>query len=106
MVDRLGIPEVRDKLNDLAKTIRISGYFEWANEIEDLAEATFRKKPDKVARKKTKSLDHEKVLMIRHLRATTDMSQQAIANELGLNASGRVSEVLNGLRDDNGEWIK
>jgi hypothetical protein len=104
------IPEIRDEMHDLADIIRdkatlfndLTGI---AERLHELADATHRKKAImKSPRTSSKITSWHVQETFRLHREFPDMSQQAIANKL-MTSPGRISEILNGLRDDNGEKI-
>ncbi|MEO0907226.1 MAG: hypothetical protein AAFY07_06835 [Pseudomonadota bacterium] len=86
--NKRSIPEIRDRLRELAEIHGIP-------ELNDLADETFRKQPHKRApRKSTKLTPAMAAGIRRYKKANPDSHQQDIAELFGVN-HGRVSEALN-----------
>lgn len=90
MGENLSIPEVRDRLRELADEHGI-------DELHELAEELYRKSPAKKrAPVRSPKLTAEMAEEIReYATANPDAHQQDIAEHFGVN-HGRVSEALNG----------
>lgn len=85
--NRLSIPEVRDRLRELADEHGI-------DELHDLADQMFRKSAKKRAPIRSPKLTPEIAEQIRqYAAANPDAHQQDVAEKFGVN-HGRVSEAL------------
>jgi hypothetical protein len=83
-----GIPAIRARMRELADEHGI-------DELNDLADALYRKSAVKRAKIKSPPLTPEMAEEIReYAKAHPDLHQQEIANHFGVN-HGRVSEALN-----------
>ena len=86
--NKRSIPEIRDRLRELAGEHGI-------DELSDIADELVRKSPIKRARIKSPPLTPEMAQKIRdYAEAHPDAHQQDIATHFGVN-HGRVSEALN-----------
>lgn len=95
------IPEVREKLTEIADKMRQSTDLDivfMATEIDQAVKDLFRRSAPRKAPAKLSPLTEEEKARIRTMAwANPGMSQLDIANEIGTNP-GRVSEALNGKR--------
>lgn len=88
--NKRSIPEIRDRLRELAKKHNIP-------ELNDLADETYRKQPAKRAPRRSPQLTPSMAAQIRqYKKANPTAHQQDIAEAFGVN-HGRVSEALNNL---------
>lgn len=86
--NQLSIPEVRDRLRELAEEHGLE-------ELHDLADQMYRKSAKKRAPTRSPKLTPEKAEEIRaYAEANPDAHQQDIAEKFGVN-HGRVSEAIN-----------
>ena len=83
-----GIPEIRDRLRELADETGI-------DELSSLADEMYRKQPEKRARTRSPKLTPEMAENIRqYALAHPDAHQQDIAEYFGVN-HGRISQAIN-----------
>ncbi|MDT0509260.1 hypothetical protein [Novosphingobium sp. MMS21-SN21R] len=86
--NRLTIPEVRDRLRELADELE-------CEELEDLADQLYRQQPARRAPRRSPIVTPELAEEIRQYSASNPAAhQQDIAEHFGVN-HGRVSEALN-----------
>ena len=87
MKNKRGIPEIRDRLYELADELGV-------DELRQLADETYRRSPKKRARTRSPKLTPAMAARIRqYSRENPDAHQQDIATVFDLN-HGRVSEAL------------
>ena len=89
------IPQAREELVDLAKELYDKGQLDLSLRISAIVDKyLFRNPPDKVTRAKHNSPTAAQEREVLRLRSgNSDLSQQEIAQRVGLNP-GRVSEIL------------
>lgn len=95
------IPLARDLLEQISKDISgavVSGDMVAARVRAVIADHMHQTRPDKVTRVRNPAPTRDQCHAVRYLRRITDMSQQDIAEAVGLNI-GRVSEILHGAWD-------
>lgn len=88
--NKRSIPQIRDRLRELAEEHGI-------DELDDLADEMYRNPAVKRAKVKSPPLTPELAEEIReYVKGHPDLHQQEVANHFGVN-HGRVSEALNNL---------
>jgi DNA-binding transcriptional regulator YiaG len=86
------VPGAREILKEVRRQLLAQ-----LDEIDRALEKMVRSSPDKKTRVRHGPPTPTQIARVKALRKLTDMSEQQIAVEVGLNA-GRVSEIVKGLR--------
>lgn len=88
------IPAAREALAELALEMRERGFDAWSTRINDIISSMMHQtSPDKRTTPQRNAPTQAQREAVLRLRRDTDMSQQAIADAVGLNP-GRVSEII------------
>lgn len=96
------IPEVREEMYDLAD--EIGG--EYGDRLRGLAEDTYRNRAVSHGRTKAKKVTADIVKAVKQIRKENPgMLNREIGLQVGIDG-GRVSEILTGRRNDNGDMVR